>query len=432
MNTHAIKMKNHILEILAEMAKTPDKFSSKKGTFCRNRKFDLSTLMRFILSFGSNSLGYEIGEFFEYEEGFPTVSAFVQQRKKLSYTALEYLLHEFNKRTETQPVLFKNYRLLAIDGSDLSLPYNPNEGNVIGTNHVSTLHLNALYDVCNKKFVDAIVQNALKENECGAACDLVDRITDQYPVIIMADRGYENYNLFAHVEERLFDYVIRVKDISSNGMLSGMELPDTEEFDITKQVVITRHSTGPAAINPKKYKYISKQNRFDFVENSKSPDYELTIRFVRFKLTDDTYEVLATSIPETEFSAEDLKELYNQRWGIETGFREVKHILGLSAFHSKQENSILQEVFARLLMYNYSMSITMGIRPKEKDRRYQLQVNFTQATKICLHFFKYRGKEPSYNVEETILRFILPIRPGRRRKRSTNGTTVVSFNYRLA
>ena len=74
MNIHANEMKNHILEILSEMAKTPNKFSCKKGTFCRNRKFDLSTLMRFILSFGSNSLCHEIGEFFDYEEGFPTVS----------------------------------------------------------------------------------------------------------------------------------------------------------------------------------------------------------------------------------------------------------------------------------------------------------------------------------------------------------------------
>lgn len=432
MNTHANKMKNHILEILSEMEKTPDRFARKEGAFCRKRKFDFSTLMKFILSFGSNALGHEIGEFFEYQEGFPTVSAFVQQRKKLKYTALQHLLYEFNKRTEIEPNLFKNYRLLAIDGSDLTLPYNPSEGNVIGTNHVSTLHLNAMYDVLNKKFIDAVIQKGLKENECGAACDLVDCLTDQYPAIIMADRGYENYNLFAHVEERLFDYVIRVKDRTSNGMLSGMDLPESEEFDITKQVFITRHSTGPAAINPKKYKYFSKGSRFDFIPNSKSPDYELSIRFVRFKLTENTYETLATSLPETEFTAAELKELYNQRWGIETGFREVKHILGLSAFHSKQENSILQEVFARLLMYNYSMSITMAVRPKEKDRRYQLQVNFTQATKICLHFFKCSEKEPSYNVEATILRFILPIRPGRQRTRITTGTSVVSFNYRLA
>jgi len=135
--------------------------------------------------------------------------------------------------------------------------------------------------------------------------------------------------------------------------------------------------------------------------------------------------------PETAFTADELKEIYNQRWEIETGFREVKHILGLSAFHSKQENYILQEVFARLLMYNYSMSITRSVQPKEKACSYQLQVNFTQATKICLHFFRYRGQEPPYNAEATILRFVLPIRPDRKRKSTTSGTSVVSFNYRL-
>lgn len=40
-----------------------------------------ATLIQFILSFGCNSLGHEIGEFFEYRKGVPTVSAFVQQRK---------------------------------------------------------------------------------------------------------------------------------------------------------------------------------------------------------------------------------------------------------------------------------------------------------------------------------------------------------------
>lgn len=61
---------------------------------------------------------------------------------------------------------------------------------------------------------------------------------------------------------------------------------------------------------------------------------------------------------------------------------------------------------------NDSMSITMEIRPNEKDTRYQIPNTgqFTQATKSCLHFFNYRGKEPPYNVEATILRFIFPIR----------------------
>ena len=65
------------------------------------------------------------------------------------------------------------------------------------------------------------------------AADMVKQLDEKYPVILLADRGYETYNLFAHVEERLFDYVIRIKDFNSNGILSGIDFPDEDEFDIT-------------------------------------------------------------------------------------------------------------------------------------------------------------------------------------------------------
>ena len=153
MNEYSKRLKNCILDIIGKMAKEPEKFiTSSKNHLCRKRKWDFSTLMRFILSFGSNSLGYEVGNFFEYQEGFPTVSSFVQQRQKLDYSAFRYLFDKFNECIDDHPVLFKQYRLLAVDGSDLTLPYNPKENNVIADNHVSTLHLNALYDVCNKRF----------------------------------------------------------------------------------------------------------------------------------------------------------------------------------------------------------------------------------------------------------------------------------------
>ena len=68
----------------------------------------------------------------------------------------------------------------------------------------------------------------------------MDRISEKHPVIIMADRGYENYNLFAHIEERLFDYVVRVRDSDNSCMVSGLNLPKTEEYDITKRVRLTQ------------------------------------------------------------------------------------------------------------------------------------------------------------------------------------------------
>lgn len=420
-----------ILEIVSQR----DKYSLVPQAFSRTRKWPLDKLIHFILSFGSQSLGTEILEYFHFQEGFPTVSSFVQQRQKLSAAAMEELFRLFCRRTDSTPAFFKDYRLIAVDGSDLSLPYNPKEDNVIGDNHYSTLHLNCLYDVCGKVFLDAVIQKGKKENETDAACIMVDRLTEAYPVIIMADRGYENYNLFAHIEERLFDYVIRIRDIGSSGsMASGFDFPSDGAFDLTRDVVITRHSTGPCMINRVKYKYFSKKARFDYIENSKCEDYGMLIRFVRFQLEDGSYELVATSLPREEFSSDEIKKLYQMRWNIENGYRETKYILGMEAFHSKQENSIYQEIFARLIMYNFSMRITMGIKIpiREKDLKHRQQVNFTEAVRICIAFFRYKGNEPPFDVETTITRFLLPVRPYRSRPRETVSACVVSFNYRLA
>ena len=55
--TH-LELKNCLLKIIDEMALSSDIFNlSGKPAFCRKSKFNFSTLIQFILSFGSNSLG---------------------------------------------------------------------------------------------------------------------------------------------------------------------------------------------------------------------------------------------------------------------------------------------------------------------------------------------------------------------------------------
>ena len=54
--------------------------------------------------------------------------------------------------------------------------------------------------------------------------------------------------------------------------------------------------------------------------------YYLSFRVVRFKLTQDTYEVLLTNLPEDEFSVSELKELYAMRWALKP-LSEIWNIL---------------------------------------------------------------------------------------------------------
>lgn len=250
----------------------------------------------------------------------------------------------------------------------------------------------------------------------------------QDPVILVADRGYESYNTFAHLEEKGWNYVIRVKDIKSKSIVSSLDLPDSDEFDTTIHLTLTRKQTNEVKSNPHHYKFLPNHARFDHFDLKETQFYKLSFRVVRFKLTEDTYETLITNLEPDEFSKEALKEIYAMRWGIETSFRELKYAIGLINLHAKKPTFIEQEIFAKLTMYNFCEMITLNVVLVKKERKHDYQVNFTVAIHICCQFFK-SSKIP---VEELIQKNILPIRKGRRDERKTKVKPSVSFTYRVA
>ncbi|MFI3313900.1 MAG: transposase, partial [Eubacteriales bacterium] len=126
------------------------------------------------------------------------MSAFVQQRDKISPTAFEDLFRQFVANTDAT-VTHHGYRLLAVDGSSLHVPTNPKE---VDSYHqkandskpFNLLHLNAMYDILRKTYVDATVE----KGENKAFSTMVARNQSTVPTIYIADRGYESYNNFAH------------------------------------------------------------------------------------------------------------------------------------------------------------------------------------------------------------------------------------------
>jgi hypothetical protein len=93
--------------------------------------------------------------------------------------------------------------------------YNPNdtENHFLTTENAkgyNLLHLNAMYDLCSRVYVDSIVQPGRKENEFKALTDMVDRSDIKEQTLIIADRGYEGYNVFEHINKKSWNYVICV------------------------------------------------------------------------------------------------------------------------------------------------------------------------------------------------------------------------------
>ena len=291
-------------------------------------------------------------------------------------------------------------------------------------------HINAMYDLLEHTYENIIIQNAIELNENGAFNNIVDNYKGEKAIYI-ADRGYESYNSFAHVIESNQKFLIRVKDINSKTSLTKSFNLETEsdEFDLTVNKILTLKQTKDIKKDKYNYKFVPKNQTFDYLNESKD-FYNIEFRVVRFKLNNDHYECIFTNLSEKEFTVEEIKELYNKRWGIETSFRDLKYTLGMLNFHSKKVMCIQQEIYAHLIMYNFAEMITSHVVIEKKQRKYTYKANFSVAAHMCRLF--YHGKTTSPDLETIIARNIIPIRTDRHRERNLSPKTFHGFLYRVA
>ncbi len=409
--------------------------------FTRKRKLPLSAVISALLCMEGGSLTNELLRYFGCNQHTASGSAFIQQRQKINEFAFPALFDLFIKQTDT-PKQYKGFRLFAADGSDIQVPTNPDdtESYFPGSKDqqpYNLLHLDAVYDLLQHTYVDAELNGKRGFDESGTLRKMVDR-SPAHNVIVIADRNYENYNLMAHIQEKGWKYLIRIKDIHSSGIAAGLPLPDKNEFDVFFPMHLTKRQNAEAKqrlLDKNRYKLLPTSTTFDFLpaQNRKHDpfsSYYLPFRVVRFPISENSFEVVITNLDPERFPPEELKLLYGMRWGIETAFRELKYTIGLLHFHAKKVEYICQEVFARLIMYNFSELITSHVVIQKTNRKYPCKANFSVAVQVCRQFLLGNVSPP--DVEAVIRRYLSPIRTGRSRPRNVAAKKAVSFLYRVA
>ena len=406
----------------------------------RNRKFPFQKMIYSILAFRAGSLNREIMDHFGFDPSVGSSSAFIQQRAKITPDAFEHLFRSFVEKTDENK-RYRGYRLLAVDGSDLQIAANPNDPDSFfpgtdGQRPYNLLHINAMYDLLQFTYSDALVQKRRYWDEHGALTQMVDRASFNN-ALLLADRGYESYNNLAHIQEKGWHFLIRIKD-GPKGISSGLTLPDTVEYDIPFDIALTRKQTNETKLlfrDRNHYKFLPANVRFDYLPSSSRKHdptvfYNLRFRIVRFPISDTACESIITNLDAEHFPASEIKRLYAMRWGIETSFRDLKHTLGLLHLHTKKVEFVLQEIFAKLTMYNFCELITRSVVIQQGKKKLNYKVNFSDSVHICFEFFL--GKLSPLKLETLLAKFISPIRPGRTDKRKLSQRTAVSFLYRVA
>jgi len=440
----AKKMRKLLWRIVDDICSERRKYFVSAGKdFTRKGKVKPQDIFKALLVMEDKALSKELLPYFDHDPDAPTISAFVQARAKIRPEAFEALFDRFASDTTDSKTkhLYKGYRLFAVDGSDSHVPANPADTDSYFANrngkHYNLYHINAMFDLLRHTYTDVIIQKKRTTNERSAFIDMVEKHRfDDIPIIFTADRGYESYNDMAHIIEAGHKFLIRVQDIDSRGIAAGLELPDTY-FDECMTLKLTRRSTQEVKEMREKdnrirhvvteFDYLPK----DYDRSAPAQFYYLSFRIVRFKVKDTT-EVIMTNLPKEDFSAAEIKKLYGMRWGIETSFRDLKYTIGLNYYHAIKADSVLQEIYSRMVMYNFCQLIAghAKVKPSEKGRKYAYKINFSDAVLICRDFLKKLVKPGK--VIDLIEKYILPIRSGRDELRDKKPRREVYSTYRIA
>lgn len=407
--------------------------TDSKHKFSRKRVLDIEKTIKFILGMQGGSLKKEL-----YDANINvSPSAFVQQRNKLSWTDFENILECFNTY-QNDIKKYKGYQVFAIDGTTVNMARNPKSESYMkptkNNKGYNQLHANILYDIFNETYQHCMIQPQPKLDEIGALIFMLTWYEYNKNTLIIADRGYESYNLFAHFFTRNIDFLIRVRQDNS-AMREIKKLP-MEELDCNISFTITTTQTN--VDKERNYIYLQthkNENRIYSVNTRAgrwehySP-YRMTLRVLRFQLDTGEYETLVTSLPNS-FTLEDIKELYHLRWKIETSFRSLKYDLGLVHLHGKKDEYVKQEIYAAMIISNFASRIANSIAlTQNKNNLYEKTINKRMSIYLCKNFFREENGKGSKLIQDLSKHTEL-VRPGRKDERNLKAKSFTGFNYRV-
>ena len=432
------QVKDILFDCLNSMSENYWLYTVQNKHFSRYRKISFTDTILSTICMQRSASKTEIMKFFDFLPDAPTHSALIQQRSKLLPDAFEDLFYRFTDALSPD-LTYKGYRLLAVDGTDIPIPRNPGDPETYRITDpygkgFNMLHLNAAYDLLSHLYTDVIIQPGNVINEYRSLCDMTDHFAHTHPgekALFIADRGFVSFNVFAHAIENNAFFLIRARDPSDRNILSKLALPDGPEFDVTFERWLTRRNTCTVKAQPEIFKCIASRV-FDYLAPKSRKLYYICFRILKFPLPGGNAEYVFTNLPKEDFTLSEIRDLYDRRWGIETSFRDIKYAAGMMFFHCRKKQMILQEIYAKLILYNFSEAITGGIALKKKEeRKYLYSINFAFAISLCVEFLRRcRQGAPLIDLDVLLSKNLVPIRPGRSSPRYIRARTAASFLYR--
>lgn len=430
-NSTSETVKNHLLDSISQLLDHRDIYlNNPEKAFSRTQKISFQDTMMFPIVTSAESTSIEMLDFFP-ETSLPSLPAMIYRRNQVKVCAFQDLFTNFTSRIARNNT-FRGMRLIACDGTRLGTPLNREDSAsfvecIQDRRGFNQYHLNTFYDVLNDIFVDAVIQKYFEMDEILAFSEMLSRFPKNQPTIITADRGYSSYNLLGHIQRSGLHFVLRLQSaMGSNLFCDRKEELAGSTCDIEDDIYIGRIRTKKTK-TLRNYHYLSSTKHYDHIPSGSKDIDCYHLRLIKFELSSGISEYLVTNLPKAQFSLDDIKEIYRLRWTIETSYRFLKYPAGMVHGHSLKQTFIFQEVYAKLICYNFCSAIktAMGIT-KTRKKKHTYVVEKSYLIKICIRYLKNKV----INIEKLIRKRMVPVRAGRKFERNIRRQHADTLQYR--
>lgn len=354
-----------------EDEETRNRYRSSSRDFIRDRGLSFVDLVQFLLQLGKSSVQQELDRFLDGQQKSYTGSALSQHRKKLSpeiFIDLNDLQVQHYYSQAPFIKKWKGYRLIAIDGSTMQLPYSEElveEFGHFGTRtennrKVVMGRISQAYDVLNGLTLEARLDH-YRISELSLAEQHIP-ILNEHDLLLM-DRGYAAFWLMSMLQCQSTKFVIRLKaqrwKIAKDFLASGVD----EEF---------------VTINP------STEARKKCKQKG-IPSTPLQLRLVRVRIKEGEDHILITNlVNEQLYTSKELGNLYRLRWPIEESYKHLKLRGELENLSGKSKRVILQDFHRIIMMANLSNILSKTLTRRQvkhinDNRLGTYKLNLTQA-----------------------------------------------------
>ena len=162
----------------------------------------------------------------------------------------------------------------------------------------------------------------------------------------------------------------------------------------------------------------------------------LKMRLVKYEINGHRY-YLGTTLLDSQYTLEALKDVYHARWGVEELYKVSKQWIEVDDFHGRSERTVKQELFAHFVLITMSRlcsdasenllhSLLNIDTDKQEKPEHVIQVNFKNTLTTVSRQLEEILFAPAQQIQQiiadvvhSISRYYYKIRPGRHYERKS-------------